>query len=250
MTETEAIEFLRTRVGDEGYVLIGQCPDGTGSNKQRTMDALMVQCWPSRGLSMIAVEYKRTLSDFRREMKDPHKADRIARYCHGMILLAPKGIIPVGELPPSWGLWEIHKTEKMTKLYRTKPPQMLAEPEKPLTLSFMAAVLRRREGYDAEKPKLALRRQELEQGFSKRVQDEVQRRMRRRGDLEEKVRQFEEASGLSIQHGWSLDKLGEGLRQYLRDPDQFIERIKSQRQMLSRVDEAMAQVIGEDNGQD
>ena len=242
MTETEAIEFLRTRVGDEGYVLIGQCPDGTGRHKRRTMDALMVQCWPSRGLSMIAVEYKRTLSDFRREIKDPAKADRIARYCYGVVLLAPMGVIPIGELPPSWGLWEIKKTDKTTKLFRTKAP-MLSDPERPPDLTFFAAVLRRREGYDGEAPQLALRRQELERGFSERVQNEIKRRTRYSVDLEKKVAEFEEASGLSIRHGWDLERLGKGLREYLSDPDRFIERLKLQRQMLSHIDEAMGSVL-------
>ena len=246
MKEAEAIEFLRSRVGDEGYVVVGQVPDGTGMNKRRTIDALMVQCWPSRGLSLTAVEYKRTVSDFRRELKQPDKAESIATHCDFMIVLAPKGVVPIGELPPSWGLWEIHKTEKQCRLFRTVAPQALPMERDGVPMSFLVSVLRARENYEPADAKLAQMRRQLQDEFNQRVKDRLKYQTRDHRRLQEKVAEFEEASGLKITNGWGLDRLGEGVAEFLKNPDQFMTRLKQDRTGLARIMEAMDKVIGDE----
>lgn len=243
MKETEAIEFLRTRVADEGYIVVGQVPDATGAAQRRTMDALLVQCWPSRGLTLTCVEYKRTVSDFRRELKQPEKADRIARYCHAMLVLAPKGVVPVGELPPRWGLWEIHQTAKRCQLLRTVAPQVNVDPRQ-VPLSFLVSILRARERYNGDAAKLEeLRRADLERE-RQRIENAVMERTRQHRRLAERVENFEQASGIRIRDGWSNERLGAGLAEFLKNPNQFNQRIQQQRDSLRALLTAYEEVLG------
>lgn len=243
MREAEAIEFLRTRVGDEGYIVIGQVPDATGARQRRTMDALMVQCWPSRGLGLTAIEYKATVSDFRRELKQPDKADGIARYCTDMIVLAPKGVVPVAELPPAWGLWEIHKTEKQCRLLRTKPPNPTEEPQ-PIDLVFLTSVLRARERYNGDSAKLEQMREADRAAEKRRIDDAVKYRTQDHRRLQEKVAQFEEASGVKIGASWNVERLGKNLAAYLANNDRFTVVLDRQRTHLKRVLKDMDEAMG------
>ena len=102
-TEPEAIAWLRTKFSDQGYAIFPQVPDGTGARKRRTADAIMMSLWPSRGLHLFGIEYKSSLADWRRELKNPDKAESISRYCDYWYILAPAGIIDVAEVPPAWG---------------------------------------------------------------------------------------------------------------------------------------------------
>lgn len=245
MNEAEAIETLRQKVSGEGYLVVGQVGDATGARQRRTADALMVQCWPSRGLSITGVEYKKSRADWRRELRDPEKAESVARYCHAWLVLAPKDVVPAEELPPAWGLWELHTTAKGVTLFRTKtpPPQ---DTVTPVDLVFLAAVLRAREKYtpgDAQvRAEIARERAIMEGQFDERVK----RRARDATRLQESVDEFEKASGLKIANGWSLDRLGAGVAEYLRNPEQFTERLKNHRENTVRLLKAIDTALGEE----
>jgi len=237
--ESDAIEFLRTRVADEGYIVVGQVPDGTGAAKRRTIDALMVQCWPSRGLSLTAIEYKRTVADFRRELKQPEKAESVAAYCDALIVLAPKGVVPAAELPPAWGLWEIHETAKQRRLLRTVAPQPTAERTKAVPLKFLVSILRARERYNGDAGRLEEARRADRERYRREVEDAFLVRTRSLRRKLEKVEEFEEASGLKITDGWGFDRLGPNLREYLRDTDQFRNRLQRQREACAAIMQAI-----------
>jgi hypothetical protein len=245
--ETEAIEFLRSRVGDEGYIVIGQVPDATGAGQRRTIDALMVQCWPSRGLSLTAIEYKASVSDFRRELKQPEKAEMIAQHCDAVVVLAPKDVVPIAELPPSWGLWEIHKTEKQCRLLRTVAPQITPRATFSVPISFLVAVLRAREGYNADAAKLEAMRQKDRAEHQQRVDDAVKYRTRELLRRMESVEEFEAASGLKISKGWALGQLGEGLARFLKDPDAYKNTLQRQREQLRNLVKAIDDALPDES---
>lgn len=247
MREADAIEFLRTRVVDEGYIVIGQVPDATGARQRRTIDALLVQCWPSRGLSLTAVEYKATVSDFRRELKQPDKAEAIAAHCEAMLILAPKDVVPVAELPPAWGLWEIHKTPKQCRLLRTVAPQPRVDRITMLPISFLVSVLRARERYNGDASRLAEERRQDREAENRRVAEAVKYKTQELRRRLEKVAEFEEASGIDITRGWGSERLGKGLREFLKDPDQFLQRVRGQRNQLNQLLKTFDEVLPDDD---
>lgn len=239
MKESEAIEFLRSKFTTEGYAVIPQVPNGTGANKRRTADAIMVQLWPSRGLSFTGVEYKRTLGDWRRELQNVDKQEEIGRFCKFWVVLAPKGIIPVDEVPPTWGLWEIGKDGK---LYRTRPPPVRKDIQEP-TMSFFCGILRAAERYD---PSLAALKKTRDEAFDRGVRAGEERAKHFRNELENlkrKVEEFEQASGINIRYGWAHDRVGPALKRYMENPDFFLSELRRVADVASRTQEEINQIL-------
>jgi hypothetical protein len=96
--------------------------------------------WPSRGLILRGFEVKVSRSDFKREAKDPTKAEEIAKFCDEWWLVTPPGLIqdPAVELPPAWGLM-VPNGKGGLKTVRT----VTVTVAQPLTRGFVAAVLRK-----------------------------------------------------------------------------------------------------------
>lgn len=239
MSEAQAIELLGRKVSDEGFLTVPQVANGTGAIARRTADAILVQTWPSRGLSLTGVEYKRTLADWRRELRQGEKAEPVAAYCHFWLVLAPKDVVPVDEIPTGWGLWELDERDR---LLRTKAPP-IQNSVKDLDLGFLSAILRSAEKKNRNETTLAADRRALEAEFDKRIDEAVKHRTRFQADLEKKVQAFEEASGIEIRRGWQHEKLGEGLREYLKNPDRFVDRLKMDRTDLERILTMLNQIL-------
>lgn len=68
------------------------------------IDFLAVNCWPSRGFEVHGHEIKVSRSDWKRELKKPHKALLSMARCDFWWVAAPDGIVQPGELPEGWGL--------------------------------------------------------------------------------------------------------------------------------------------------
>ncbi len=240
MKEHEAIDFLRTRLTTEGYEVIPQVGSGTGAAYRRTADALAVQTWPSRGIAFTGVEYKRTVADFRRELAEPEKADEIARFCDYWVILAPKGIVSESELPHAWGLWEI----KNDKLYRTKQPEK--QDAKAPTHTFVAAILRAAaKASPVFKAAESAKAKAYEDG-RKAEQSVRAHELERYKTLQGKVQEFENASGLRIEHGWDLEKLGRDVRQYINadgeTKDRLYRLLDTTTGIANYIDKAIAQL--------
>ena len=74
--ETEDLmHALRNKYDDNGwsYAFLEQVGTGTGYKCTRWADALAVQLWESRGLSITGFEVKVSRSDWVKEMKHPEK---------------------------------------------------------------------------------------------------------------------------------------------------------------------------------
>lgn len=106
------------------------------SNKVRSADALVVSCWPSRGIWIAGIEVKVSRSDWQRELMEPAKAAEIMQWCNRWYIAAPPDVIRAGELPETWGLFEV--AAKKASLVR-EAPQLTPVP---MTASFIASVLR------------------------------------------------------------------------------------------------------------
>lgn len=134
-------QALEDRYGREaGYAIIPQVRNQTGysAGYVRTADALAMQLYPSRGLAIIGFEIKVSKADWKREIKDPTKAEAIAQFCHEWVIAAPKGVVPVDEVPHAWGLMEVD-SELRTRL--VKKPEHRSDTT-PITYTFLAAIFR------------------------------------------------------------------------------------------------------------
>jgi hypothetical protein len=140
------------------------------------------------------IEVKVSRSDWRTELKNPQKAEAVARYCDFWWVAAPKGVVPVAEVPAGWGLIEFDGK----RWSHAKPaPKKEAEP---ITRQFLAPFLRRACEIDDEEVN-ALVQKALESERKKideRIEREVKLRSNRAQNLITAVEQFQKASGINI----------------------------------------------------
>lgn len=199
-TSADVCRALRDRFPKDEYALFFEVRNGTGfQRKTRSADALAMSLWPSRGLEFHGFEVKVSRSDWLRELKEPAKAEEIARFCHRWWVVAgdPK-IVRADELPPTWGL--IERKGDALAIVKQAPP---LTPE-PLSMPMLASLLRSAQSVtedvvasrvgaevtrriDAERKAWAEREANAEAVFNQQVEE-----LRRRIDA------FEAVSGLRI----------------------------------------------------
>ena len=109
-TEADMLALLRRKfTQDSGngpaYAFVEKVRNDAGFNATRTIDAMTMSLWPSRGLLLAAYEIKCSRNDWLTEMKNPAKAEAFAPYADQFFLVvSDKDIIHEGELPATWGL--------------------------------------------------------------------------------------------------------------------------------------------------
>ena len=101
-------QALRQRYGPPEWALFFEVADATGGRATRRADAIAMNLWPSRGLAFHGFEIKVARYDWLRELKNPAKAEAVARYCDFWWLVAPAGVVKDYELPEAWGLLEVN----------------------------------------------------------------------------------------------------------------------------------------------
>lgn len=208
VTSDDIYAALRLRYPLPEYVFLAEVANGTGWGANRWADALVMGVWPSRGLELTGLEIKVSRSDWTRERKRPDKAESIALYCDRWFVVAPPGVVPPDQVPPSWGLMEL----RGTKLVTVVEPRVPLTP-KPVDRPFLASLLRcavqqavlpgkealdqaERKGYEAGK-ETAKRDVELATGKT--------------ADLARQIAEFERVSGVQI-NNWTAGQVGAAVR--------------------------------------
>lgn len=187
---------LRERYCAPEHALFFEVANGTGSNIRRYADALAMNLFPSRGLTLSGFEVKVSRHDWQRELKSPHKVEEgVFKYCDHWWIVAPAGIVEKTDLPPTWGLLELQEKRGLR--------QVVAAPRlKPIEMSrhFIAAILRRASVADESLVRQAVRKasESREADFERRVDERVKQRTRM---LEDKLRAIE---GIERRLGMSL----------------------------------------------
>jgi len=113
-SETGVFNLLKKyRFVEESVALLPQVASSTGAGAGRTADAIAMQLWPSRGLTIEGIEIKVDRRDWLRELEDPAKADVISAYCDKWWVVAPVGVVDLkkDDFPKMWGLLEIQQTK-------------------------------------------------------------------------------------------------------------------------------------------
>lgn len=212
MNEQSPWPFLEKRFPAGQYALLQEVSDAAGFGRSRSADGIAMSLWPSRGLGIEGIEIKSFRGDWLRELKDPKKAENHFKYCDKWWLVTTEDTIAkLEEIPVTWG-WMTVKGKQMKTM--KEAPQL-----KPLPLSkdFIAAMLKRATkgmipiGSIADKINEA-----KEEGIVVGKRSEpwnLQTAEKDLKELKDRVKAFEEASGLEIA-GWrtSPKKIGEAVK--------------------------------------
>lgn len=241
MRTDDLMDLLRSRFSPPAYAFLTNVGIATGMACDRWADAMAMGLWPSRGLRLHGFELKVSRTDWLRELKKPSKAEKHVRYCdHWWLVVSDAEIVKDGELPPTWGLI----AAKGGKLH-TKVEAPALEPE-PISRKFLAAICRRVSEQSAredeiEKARLAGYKQGEEANERRRSYDQ-----KRHEDLQRKVVEFEQASGVNLQYGWQLGKVGEAVKMIV-DGQRPLDKVASIRNLASRliqeIDKSMEEVV-------
>lgn len=227
MTEGDMIQLLAERYPAPEYAFLPGVRNGTGAQRTtREADAIAMSLWPSRGTELHGFEVKVSRGDWLRELKEPAKAEEIARRCdRWWVAVAERDMVKPGELPPTWGLL----APRGGKLVQVIEAPRLPE-RGPLDRAFLAALLRRVveqwrpiELVQVEAKKLAhaYSPRELEIAKAEAAQEKhaKERAEKALEELRASMRAFEEKSGLQIDQ-WSGGWLGDRVRAFMAANDE------------------------------
>lgn len=127
--------------------------NATGAGVSRHADAVAMNMWPSRGLTIHGIEMKISRGDWQRELANPKKAEEIHQYCDYWWLAAARNVVKdVEEIPPGWGFLEL--TEAGT--LRVKRQATHEQRQSDMKRSFVAGMLRARDRADGDEFKAAV----------------------------------------------------------------------------------------------
>jgi hypothetical protein len=188
------------------YAVLYEVSDATGGRATRRADAIVMSCWPSRGIWLDGFEFKISRSDWVREKSDPEKSAAVQQFCdHWWVVAGDEKIVRDGELPKTWGLMALRAGKLVTVI---EAPEL--EPQ-PYTRGFLASLLRNaQKGYvpqssvDSMIEERAATRAKALAGPEGRFVDQFNQLKAEYDELTKRVRNFEFASGVSINR-WAAE---------------------------------------------
>lgn len=170
--------LLARRYTAPEWALFFEVSNSTGAGSRRYADAVAMNLYPSRGLSVYGFEIKVSKADFKNEVRNPDKSVEVQKFCDRWYIVAPEEAIDESLLPPTWGWLQV--TKEQIRL-RKEAPNLEAQP---LTREFVAAMVRRsHEAQEADIDARVRLRVDAERAKNEeRIQSEVKRRTREAED--------------------------------------------------------------------
>lgn len=141
LTSERAVrEAIEQRFKSPEYAVLPGVSNGTGAHHRRTIDAVIMSLWPSRGLTLAGVEIKVSRADLVRELANPAKQEAHFKFFDYFYLaVGDASIVRDGEVPATWGLLVPGRGGTSMKVAKEAPK---LSPE-PISRAFLAAILRR-----------------------------------------------------------------------------------------------------------
>lgn len=225
--------LLAKKYAPPSWAYLPQVRNGTGYERSTTRyaDGIAMSLWPSRGMEIEGFEIKVSRSDWIHELRNPEKAEYFVKLCDHWWIVAPEGIVVPGELPATWGLMVV----KGKRLYvKTAAPKLEAAP---LDRIQLAAILRALQAVATPEGKLEEARRLGYDDGRKSAVDSMSYEMKESRRFTERVREFEKASGVTIETwGQEVKNIGEAVRIVLAGKDMEIrKRILDFRKQLSEM---------------
>jgi hypothetical protein len=195
MRTAEVNAALRARFCAPEWALFFEVADATGAQHRRWADAVAMNLYPSRGLEIQGFEVKVSRSDWTKELKSPDKSAPVQQYCDRWWIVTPPGIVKEGELPPTWGHYEVSEGGKIRQLVAAPKLESI-----PVTRAFVAAIMRRAGGTDDELigTLVNAKVEEARKYDRVRTDREIESHSQELRALQKLVKEFEESSGLNI----------------------------------------------------
>jgi len=198
----------------KAWACLREVGDATGYAGKRHVDLVAIGLWPSSGLEIHGVEVKVSKSDWRSEVRDPAKAEEgFRRFCDRWYVAAPQGTVATAELPPGWGLLEVHGAKVTT----TRESDKLS-PE-PIGRLQVAAIARRLVEQMAPSAVLEAARKSGAEDAREAAEKVARMKFERTHEallaLRKNVKAFELASGVDLASAWSYENIGKVVRDVL-----------------------------------
>ncbi len=259
--ESRVLALLRERHSPPNWGFLAHVPDSTGGAR-RVCDALAMNLWRSQGMALHGYEIKADRRDWRRELKDPSKADLIAGYCDHFDVVAPPGVVKHKELPPAWGLIEVVTGPDKENPSKLTPTVIAGRTDirlehvvhgrgieaKPLDRGFVAAVFRCvHDQISSEKQISDARYEGYEAGQADgraRSENEAGSWEERCRAVEAKIEKFEELSGINLEYGDPV-QLGNAVHLLVRGADRQREMLEQTLANVARVGTELANALTE-----
>ena len=215
LTTDQVIERLSKKYAQPEYGFLTQVRNGAGFSATRTMDAMAMSLWPSRGLHITGFEVKVSRGDFMREIKNPSKADELACFCdYWYVVVGDKEIVKPGDLPPTWGLIVPSGTGlKVAKEATKLKPQQIDN-------SFFAAIMRNMTKGMIPAESIKARVEAARVAGKESSKYAIERAEQELKNYRSQVEEFERASGVQVLGGWKDQKdIGEAVAAVLSGRD-------------------------------
>jgi hypothetical protein len=164
-----------------------------GFDARRTIDAVALGLWPSRGMLLDGYEIKVSRSDWLRELKNPAKAEEFAGLVDRLwLVVSDAAIVKDGELPDGWGLL-VKSGERLRA--KVKAQRLTTGNGLPPRFgrSFLVPLLR---AMNAVPPDM---REALREEAERQVSVQSQYDAEELAKLREQVEAFEKGAGIKIQ---------------------------------------------------
>jgi len=227
----DLLKALPLRFPSKEYALLPQVRNCTGFGSTiRTADALAVSLWPSRGIHISGIEIKVSRGDWNRERAMPEKAEELAQYCDFWWIVAPKGVVPVIDVPATWGLLEFdgQKWRAVKAAKQIKP--------KPLSREFLAAVLRKVAEVSVPISEIEATVEAKVKAIRETISDSAKWVREDLDALNNRIKVFEQASGVRLSERWTLGDVGDAVRQVMTGEHTRVEkRLKLLRESAAQI---------------
>lgn len=201
--------------------------NGTGrAGQERTLDAVSMSLWPSRGLELSGYEVKCSRADWLTELRNPEKSEVFVKFMDRFYLVAADADICQGdELPPTWGLLVAEGSRLVCK---RDAPKLDPEPMDRLTLAGLLRSAAHVGGATPEEIEEAKR--STEEHVTQRLEARHRSDRERLEKCRKMVNDFEEASGVKIT-AWKYShepaKVGEAVRSFLAGDADVEKRMRT-----------------------
>ena len=224
------------------WALFFELTDDAGFKSRRRADAVAMNTWPSRGLEVHGFEMKQDRRDLLRELGNPAKSASIQRFCDRWWLVLAEGLLePEDPIPITWGVLVLKGKKLVTE---REAPKLTPEA---LTRGFVARILRSADEGKVPKAtwhetveKAIADRREVDRSYDQRQITNLGSQLR---DLQERVRRFQEASGIELStYSHDATKLGRAVRLLLDgaiDPKRLEWARDNVAQLASHMTEAL-----------
>lgn len=163
-----------------------------GHHARRTIDAVSLGLWTTRGMLLDGYEIKVSRSDWLRELKNPAKAEEFAGLVDRLwLVVSDPAIVQDGELPDGWGLL-VQFGDKLRQKVRAQRLTTGVDLPPRFGRSFLVPLMR---SMNAVSP-------DVEARLAEEAKEATDRKARRDADdlaeLRAKVEAFEESAGIKI----------------------------------------------------